>query len=216
MLVFRTGGDFHFADVELLARKITNITPGVQVFCLYDKVTREYQLKHFTVLPMENHWQGWWAKMNLFSPELEQYRPFLYLDLDTVVLGDLGGILHDMDQSLFVCLEDFYRQGWLASGMMWLPKGSVKIARVWDEWIGSPEKHMKRWRGDQDFIRSVVTADAYWQEITNKICSFKPRVLRGWLKHLPKELLLVCFHGYPRIFEAAKTVEWVKNYINQE
>ena len=209
ILVLKTGGDFTYSDVSLLARKVK----GSQVKCLME-VDEVYDLKHnLQLLPFHGTWKGWWSKMNLFAPELEQYRPYLYLDLDTAVVGNLHGILPPAGyEDKFITLEDFYQKERLASGMMWIPKGSRKIGEIWNQWIKSPESHMNRYRGDQDFLRAVTQADEFWQNITNKITTFKPRK-QGWLQELPDEKSVICFHGKPRIPKAADSIEWVNNYI---
>ena len=61
----------------------------------------------------------------------------------------------------------------------------------------------------------------YWQDICQPdyITTFKP--LNGkrrgeWRTKFPVQSAVVCFHGKPRIPEAALTVEWVKEYISYE
>ena len=217
MVVLKNGGDFTFRDVLLIADRIRDHNGvSVQVKCMLDKAEKVWELGRVQLRPMvNNRWKGWWSKMNLFAPELEDQRPFLYLDLDTAVVGDLDAVLppkgHEHE---FITLEDFYHKNRLATGMMWIPAGSEKVQQIWNEWIKDPRGHMHRHRGDQEFIRSVTGADRFWQEITTTISSYKPR--SGHLKVLPKDISVVCFHGKPRIWEAAKTVEWVYKYVQND
>ena len=168
------------------------------------------------MLPMLHPWRGWWAKMNLFSPDLERFRPFLYLDLDTAVSGDIQALQPKEDiESHFIMLKDFYRPKKPASGFMWVPNNSTKINLVWSVWKTDPQSHIKKYRGDQDFISAVVTPDSFWQDITKGIYTFKP-TQRRWLDELPMDASIICFHGKPRIWDAAKHVQWVKKYIYGE
>ena len=169
-----------------------------------------------------DEWPGWWAKMNLFSPELKQLRPFLYLDLDTVVLQSLKDLVPPKDkQDKFVMLRDFYRPTQMASGLMWVPD-TVLIDEVYKQWIKRPKTNIKKYKGDQNFISSVVKGkgpDLFWQDISkpNYITTFKPfnaKKRPEWRTEFPANSAVVCFHGKPRIPEAANTVDWVKDYVS--
>ena len=95
-----------------------------------------------------------------------------------------------------------------------------KIEKIWHEWIRHPEAHMKTHnKGDMWFIGAVVETDLYWQDITERVSSFKPRGTNGkieWLDILPENKSIVCFHGKPRIKEAASIVDWVAKYIEDD
>ena len=218
-LVCKSGGDFNFQDVELLVTHIKKeCSVPVNIYCLYDKVSTPLKLKDVTLLPFEhNDWPGWWGKLDLFSPALEQYRPFLYFDLDTAIVGDIAKFFQvGENESAFINLSDFYKPvKTLANAIMWIPANNEKVQKVWDKWIESPTRNMGiHRRGDMFFIGSVVETDLYWQDITDKISSFKPRVNRKieWLKELPEHLAVVCFHGKPRIREAQR-IDWIYKYI---
>ena len=223
MTVLRSGGDFKMADVLLLSERLQQQWKSqygeeetLQVICLTDVIKDETFLKNVHLIPLPNpQWRGWWAKMNIFHPMFEKYRPFLFMDLDTAIVGPIGDFVIPRRQlSGFITLEDFHAGGKrLASALMWLPLKSEKLDKIWKNWIGSPGAHSKKYRGDQDFLRAVTSPDALWQyipETKEKLSSFKPN--RKWLYYLPANLSIVCFHGSPRVPVAAKTVSWVKKY----
>ena len=212
VLCYKTGGDFRFSDVELLTHNIRKNWGGeLRIFVLTDTTNKIIELNEYTLLPVTNNWPGWWVKMNLFSPEMEKYRPFLYIDLDTAIVGSLDEIVPE-SKDQFITLEDFYQPYKLASGMMWIPANSDKIKKIWNEWSKDPHRIIRKYRGDQEFIRSVTKQDTFWQSLTRKVFSFKPRA--GWLKTLPEGAVVVCFHGKPRIRNA--NVDWVNKYIRYE
>ena len=226
VLCWRSGGDFTFRDVKLLANHIhKNSSTKVNVICLTNTVKLPMYLKFVTLIPAKNtEWPGWWTKMNMFDPDMEQYRPFLYMDLDTAVVNTLDGILPPTKhEDQFICLGGFFKPdttNGLQSGLMWFPKNSKQITQVWDQWISNPMGFVKTFQnkgGDQAFIRSVVGhSDIFWQTFTDKITSFKISVKgERLLKELTSELSIVCFHGQPRIPKAALTFEWVRDYINE-
>lgn len=225
VLCWRTGGDFHFSDVLLLADHLHIQADPVRVICLTNMVDQETKLNGLTLLPFENtEWRGWWCKMNMFSPEMEKYRPFLFMDLDTAVVESLEGILPPTgNDDKFICLGGFYQPdatNGLQSGVMWFPKDNELINKVWQTWQNNPSSIIRTFQnkgGDQAFIRSVVgKPDVFWQAITDKITSFKigPKGHR-LLTELPKHISIVCFHGQPRIPLAGMSYEWVNQYIRK-
>lgn len=222
ILVLRSGGDFKFKDVYLLTTHINKYWQGVNkpnIYCYTDLVNEEQSVVGLTMRPLPHkEWRGWWSKMNLFSPELRELRPFLYLDLDTAVIDNISSFIpQEKDVTNFITLEDFYRQGALASGIMWVPN-TAYMEKLYKEWIKNPAQIITKFRGDQNFIESIVKADIFWQKkfAPEAITTFKPRV-NGKVSPrtvLPISSSIICFHGKPRIPEAAKTVEWVNNYMN--
>ncbi len=217
VFILRTGGDFKLSDAFLLATHINKYWLGTikpNIVCFTDKVLEESRLVGITLKPLPNKvWKGWWSKMNLFHPALRSLRPFLFMDLDTAVLGDLSKLIPPEEiADKFITLEDFYRKGKIGSALMWVPN-SDKVNAIWDEWNAKPAVHITRYRGDQNFLENVSTADGFWQQmIFDKVTSFKPN--KKWLTVLPSEAKIVCFHGKPRIADAAEKVEWVSKYVN--
>lgn len=224
VLVLKSGGDFAFRDVELIAKHINGkwnsglVDVKPRIICLWDKASQRYDLGNIELHPLNNNWPRWWSRMTLYSPEMEQYRPFLYVDLDTVVVQDIGNIFDlvykNYLENCFITLEDFYQKGKLATGLAWIPAKSKKITDIWNAWlkVGPGSSRMDY------FLRSVVQQDKYWQEITNTIYNSKPKE-SGFLSTVPANADLVCFHGHPRIFEAAEasmSSGWVRDYVDKE
>jgi hypothetical protein len=213
LLVLRSGGDFTFRDVELIVKHINGqwkLTVKPRIICLWDKASQSYNLGGVELFPLTNNWPKWWARMQLYSPEMEQYRPFLYIDLDTAVIGSLEKIfdLVEKYQDKYITLEDFGQPGQLATGLAWIPAKSKKVSKIWEAWQQSMPTNSRM----DYFLRKVIVQDLFWQDITNAIHDFKPRRL-SLLKDLPEGCILVCFHGTPRIFDAAKRINWVNKYV---
>jgi hypothetical protein len=214
--VLRTSKDFQFRDVELLVRHIngtwqSEVRP--RVICLWDKASQEYDLGNVILLPLKNNWQGVWSRMDLYSPAMEKYRPYLYIDLDTAVISSLENVISLIkDPSQFIVLEDFYQKGKLATGLAWIPAGSKKVSDIWNAWL---KKGVGKSRMDY-FLREATTPDGFWQQATDTIKDFKP-IDKKLLVVLPPKTDVVCFHGKPRIHECVNgsiTIEWVKEYVN--
>jgi len=213
VLVLKAGKDFTFADVELLSYHLNKWNKNIKVTCLFDKIQNNIDLKGLQLIPMEHKWGGWWSKMNLFSPKLEYLRPFLFMDLDTAIIGDYNCVI-PKNENDFITLRDFYRPTKLAGGMMWIPARNKKISDIWYKWIVDPTGHIGKLRGENNLIEKATTPDGFFQDYTDRIGTFKPG--SKWLREFPENLSIVCFHGKPRIPIAAKTVPWVTKYFNNE
>jgi len=217
VLVLRSGGDFSFRDVELISRHITGKWGSVElprIICLWDKATTEYDLGNIEIKPLNNDFKGTWSRIELYSPEMEKYRPFLYIDLDTAIITSVErmfDLIRNKDQ--FITLEDFWQKDRLATGLVWFPANSKKISDVWE---ARNQINDTRFRMDE-FLRKVVKPDVYWQQLTDTIKDFKPRE-RNLLAVLPVNTDLVCFHGKPRIYQIAEgsiSIDWVKRYVKE-
>lgn len=209
VMVLRSGGDFSMQDVELLVNHIQNkwkSTERPRIICLYDKASQVYNLGNFEIHPLTNQHPGTWSRIMLYAPEMEQFKPFLYLDLDTAVIQSLENIFNVVqDKNDFITLEDFYQKGQIATGLVWFPKDSKKTQTVWKEFKGVKGNRMDY------FLRNVVKADKYWQQLTKTIYDFKPQRSVP-MQELPKDANIVCLHGKPRMFDAAQYIKWVKYY----
>lgn len=216
VLVLKDGKDFSFRDVELIAGHINakwKSQNRPRVICLWDKASVHYDLGNVELMPLGNDQPGTWSRMALYSPEMEKYRPFLYVDLDTVIVNSLENIFALIkDPSIFITLEDFWQKGKLATALAWIPAKSAKIDKIWKAWKERKEVEIKEWRMDY-FLRSATVQDVFWQDLTNTVYDFKPKKGK-LLEKIPGDADLICFHGKPRIPEAAKETDWVKDYVN--
>jgi hypothetical protein len=219
VLVLRSGGDFSFRDVELLSRHIKGKWQSEQrprIICLYDKASSAYNLGELQILPFNPGVLGTWSRIHLYSPEMEQYKPFLYVDLDTAIIKSVENIFNLVqDPSKFITLEDFWQRGQLATGLVWFPADCKITQQVWKNW--KPE-HATGSRMDNYLRRQGVRADLYWQQITDTVYDFKP-IDKKLLNYIPGNANLICFHGKPRIFQVAEgslTIKWVQDYVEQD
>jgi len=180
-----------------------------RIIVLYNIASQSYDLGHITLLPLRSNLPGTWMRIALYGPEMEQYKPFLYIDLDTAIISSIENIFDLVkDESKFITLEDFWQKGQLATGLVWFPSNCKKTQNIWQGFKSVTSKRM------DVFIRRGCKPDLFWQQITNTIFDFKPKPGQ-LLSVLPKEANLVCFHGKPRIFEASN-IKWVKDYIEYE
>jgi hypothetical protein len=212
VLVLYSSRDFGFRDVELIARHIngkwkSSIRP--RIICLWNNASEYYDLGNIEIIPLHTSpgVVGTWSRIQLYSPKMEQYKPFLYVDLDTAIIQSLENIfdlVKDPDQ--FITLEDFWQRGQIATGLVWFPKNCKQTQKIYESFTSSTGPRMDL------MIRKLIGTTVYWQSLTKTIVDFKPRK-EELLQEIPDKTDLVCFHGKPRVFDAVN-IPWVNSYVN--
>lgn len=143
---------------------------------------------------LEYGFPGWWSKLELFRPGLFD-GPVLYLDLDTLPVGDLSEIAQY--EGPFAMLSDFYRPTYAESGVMAFTPGA-ETERIWEAFIADPFKSMKQFRQDGRFIAAHSNPERL-QDLFSGIYSFKVHCRNG----PPSDARLVCAHGRPKFDDPA-------------
>ncbi|RWB92864.1 MULTISPECIES: hypothetical protein [unclassified Mesorhizobium] len=189
--VLRSGGEYAPRHVVRLLDQVTEHLPGAKFRCFSD-----VDLQGIDVIPLRHEWPGWWAKMELFRPELQG--DWLFFDLDTSIIGSLADMAAVEGP---VIMRDVVQPWRLQSSIMAIPQ-SIKAA-VWGAFTASPADHMRRFAfdGDQAFLESCRRVDwRLWQDIClGQLCSYKADVQR--LGRVPAGVRAVVFHGKPRPWE---------------
>lgn len=149
----------------------------------------EYRLHVITEKDVPEGIEGWWSKILIFQPGRFKGR-CLFLDLDTVICGDLSDIAaYDGD----LCgLDDFYRPGRFASGLM-----AFDPEKCGDIWLNYERAGFPQFdpNGDQGFIESMMPETDRWQTVLpGQVVSFKAHCIKG----IPEKARVICFHGLPR------------------
>ncbi len=103
---------------------------------------------------------GWWAKLELFDPRYALGDRVLYLDLDSLVVGDLESIFEVAGEfALAPSLDVVNGQGKLAikkynsSVMVWTPGKRPEIIEEFSPAL------MGVYRGDQDWIAQICPSE---------------------------------------------------------
>lgn len=184
--VLKLGGEFRERHAIRLAESVLHHNPDARITCLSDA---DFSHPSLTVEPLIHKWRAWWSKIELFRPGLFD-GPTLYLDLDTVVIGELPAI-----GKRFTMLQDVYRPGdWYGSGVMSWQRPPTHI---YDAFLSDPKGHMAnyscvaRW-GDQAFIRDHLgrVPDTFGLEYRSYKMHCRQQV--------PAGTKVVYFHGKPR------------------
>lgn len=192
--VLKSGGDFDERYVLALRHGVDkNLHKNHRFVCLSDvSITCCERIR------LEHGWKGWWSKLELFRQGLFDDDMVLYLDLDTLIVGDMDPLL-DIDHK-FSMLHGFRHVERRASGVM-IWRGDYShlyeemVLRA-DEILDPDTQQFLPW--DQDFIDKNV----------QKFYGFRPTPIQpmfpvfSYKRHckegLPRRASIVCFHGVPR------------------
>jgi hypothetical protein len=112
---------------------------------------------------------GWWAKMLLFRPDIRGPGPSLYLDLDTIALGDLSP-LEAITHRFSVCgsfAREFGNPNWpccYGSCVMTFGDGHWG-GEIWDQFCRNRRWLMGLPHGDQQAIEALLPGVDRLQEL---------------------------------------------------
>lgn len=201
--MLRSGGEYQPEHVRWLHRQVP---PRYDVVCLSD-----CDIKDTETVGLRSCWPGWFAKLELFDPELIE-DDILYMDLDTVICGDISELTEQPD---LMALNDFYFPRYAATGIMYIPHRQK--ACVWEKII-SHRHNIQRFRGDGEFLRTICHFKR-WQDIyPGYFVSYKAHIAgRGMPGYhssrsegngsIPPTAKVISFHGNPRPWKL--TLPWI-------
>lgn len=198
--MLRSGGDYDIEHATNLERQAVRF--GATRFrCLTDMVsTRDWP----AAVPLKHGWPGWWSKIEAFRFP----GPVLFLDLDTIITGDLVPLFDCLARHDFIGLRDVYRgrhdrSAFQSSVMAW----AGDETQLYRRFRRHSEKHMAEFRGDQDFIERHRADRSTWQDVLpGRLASFKADLDRG-ARPVPAACSVVFFHGQPRPWQQS-AIKW--------
>ena len=135
-------------------------------------------------IPSKYHFNGWWTKLELFSPEMEKYRPLIYLDIDSLVIRPF---IIEVPTRFTVCREWMPGMKGIQTSMMLLPKDTSEIWQT----IQTSVINFDHGEGDQYFLKQF-THDYIQDKYPNLISSYKVH------SRQQPQSDIVTFHGKPK------------------
>ena len=196
----RTGTKYGIQYVERLRNMVKRHLPVDHEFiCLTDQPE---DVDGITFIPI-GEWSGmlpgWWAKMLLLSNAWRGDLRTIYLDLDTVVVGDLTP-LAEYDGAFALCRNFTQLSGhptWpckYASCAMSIPP--VFGAHLWDYFMRYRETLIEECRyGDQQAIERLYSDPVFLQEVMPAGFFLGKRDLGDHMTAPPDEAAIVVFGG---------------------
>jgi len=172
--VLKSGGCYTPEYVKRLKDGVDNNLSGHNFVCLSDVEVPCDRID------LEKGYHGWWSKIEIFKLS----GPVLYIDLDTVITGDLTEIAEY--PHTFTMLSDFYYPEKPASGIMAFNGNYRSIFDDYDPSV-TYSGH-----GDQGYIAEKVNPERFQDLFPGQIVSRKVQQTRNSSERI------VCFHGQPR------------------
>lgn len=119
--------------------------------------------------------RAWWYKMQMFDRAAGLTGPVLYLDLDTVIVGDLDWI-NSLDLAYFWAVKDFrylWRPTWTGMNSSMMFWNAPDWHWIWDDFDrDGPEKATDTLAGDQDYLGRALK--------DRGLRFFNPNMIRSW------------------------------------
>ena len=214
------GNAYPWTYVENLYQGLQrHLTPGVKlhVFTEADRPVPSPMIKHIlTEWPTVRPGRAWWYKMQLFDAK-QHAGPWLYLDLDTVIVNNIDWIWAK-PTTYFWSIRDF-KYLWrptstgINSSIMWWDTRNFN--HIWESFASSDfNETMLKYRGDQDYISDAVSQKQRRFFEQDRIKSWRWQCLDGGYDfnkkrhrtlgkgtHFEPETSVLVFHGHPKPHE---------------
>ena len=195
-----------------------NLTIPYRFICFTDSTVlhkqKEFRGKDIEFRQFKRHdFEGWFNKLQLFSPQSELKGDTLYMDLDVVIMQNIDDMATIGESKNFVGMNDFNpTSGLFNSSIMRFNNKYHHV--IWDKYIKNRSNYQMP--GDQDIISSIIKSHedtiSFPDEWTQ---SYKWLNRKGERYHIDKMTYeqdpnaKVCvFHGNPNPDESQQ--EWVK------
>lgn len=215
------GTAYDWIYVERLYNMLQKHVPQgarLHVYTEADRQVPSHMIKHEL-----QQWPGvagpkksWWYKMQLFNPE-HHTGDLFYIDLDTVIVDDLGWIFNHSTQYFWTIRDFRYLQhstiSTMNSSVMWFNVDAMS-------WVYHKfsQEHlptiMRTYHGDQDYIEAVVPHQQRRFLDISKFASFRWQAYQGGMNwqtrrphdtqantNIPPGTSVLVFHGHPKPHE---------------
>ena len=161
-------GDKYNADYvnKLYAMVKRNLTIDHEFVCFTENpegINEEIRIE-----PLPDHpLKGWWYKPMFFNPNLPIKGTILFFDLDVIIFDNID-YLFTHDPGKFYIIRDFNRfviKNYQKFNSSVFRLNTGQHSEVWTNFIKNSESIMKRYPGDQDWIRVCITQNFnFWPD----------------------------------------------------
>jgi hypothetical protein len=145
-----------------------NLTLNYEFVCFTEDATDIDPKIRIESIPMISGVTGWWYKPMFFNPNLVLKGTILFFDLDVVVFKNIDK-LFTYEPNKFCIIRDFNRTfvrnyNKFNSSIFRLNTGMHRA--VYTDFMKDPKSPMRRYHGDQDWIRAMIKDGeyVYWPE----------------------------------------------------
>ena len=211
--VLRSGGIYDPSWVERLYRAVVQHMNTEHLFCCLTDFAPEdaYSARNPDIIwqSLRHDWPGWWSKIEVYALSGR----VLYLDLDVAIVGSLDALLDTKTRAFdgrsfepegtFVACRDFYRRTEFNTSVLLIEDRRD----IYERFIGQAESVMKEFRGDQEWLSTIVPEAKVWLSgIVSYRANCRARLHMAGREPAsvppPDGTSVVCFHGQPKMPDA--------------
>ncbi len=197
-----------------------NLTIPHRFICFTDNTVihrrKEFKNTNIEFKPFKRHdFNGWFNKLQLFSPHSQLEGDTLYMDLDVVIMKNIDSFATIGESKNFVGMNDFNPTTGLFNSSIMRFNNQYHSKLIWDEYMKRRSEFGKM-HGEQKIISALIKKHEDTISFPNEWTqSYKWFDRQGKRYHVEKMTYekdpnaKVCvFHGNPN--PAESTQEWVK------
>lgn len=161
--------------------------------------------------------EGWWNKMQLFSPDSNLIGQNLYLDLDVVILDNINDLATFGDEKTFGVINDFNPTTKVFNSSVLKFNNEITTKSIWNPYINN--LHEAHGYSSDQVVMSILMKNNIHTKIMPDEWTFSykwfsrtnPRYDENKQTYeLKKNSKIAVFHGRPNPHES--TQKWVKNH----
>ena len=219
------GDKYTFPYVKNLHNMVErNLTTPHKFICFTDNTIihrrKEFKNTNIEFKPFKRHdFNGWFNKLQLFSPQSELEGDTLYMDLDVVIMKNIDCFATIGESKNFVGMNDFNPTtgNFNSSIMRFNNKYHSKL--IWDEYMKRRSEFSKM-HGDQEIVSALIKKHkdtiSFPDEWTQSYKWYNREGKRyhstKWTYEQDPNAKVCVFHGRPNPAESNQ--EWVKKLWN--
>ena len=219
------GNKYSFPYVKNLHNMVErNLTTPHKFICFTDNTViaqrKEFRSTNIEFRQFKRHdFQGWFNKLQLFSPDSNLEGNTLYMDLDVVIMKNIECFAYIGEDKNFVGMNDFNPTSGLFNSSIMRFNNQYHSKLIWEEYM-KRRSEFSRFHGDQEIISALIKRHedtiSFPDEWTQSYKWYNREGKRyhseKWTYEQDPDAKVCVFHGRPNPAESNQ--EWVKKLWN--
>ena len=157
-----TGNKYGTKYVDILYNMVSRHASDFKFFVITD--SRKDWRPEINQLVVDPIYPTWWNKIHMFRDDIGLEGRVLFMDLDVVIFRNIDH-LWDFEGDAFVIIQDFNRcriPNYQVRNSSVMKFVAGQEAHIWNEFKADPQKVMRRFRGDQDYMTAKYKDGPIW------------------------------------------------------
>ena len=219
------GNKYSFPYVKNLHNMVErNLTTPHKFICFTDNTViaqrKEFRSTNIEFRQFKRHdFQGWFNKLQMFSPDSNLEGNTLYMDLDVVIMKNIECFAYIGEDKNFVGMNDFNPTSGLFNSSIMRFNNQYHSKLIWEEYM-KRRSEFSRFHGDQEIISQLIKTHtdtiSFPDEWTQSYKWYNREGKRyhseKWTYEQDPNAKVCVFHGRPNPAESNQ--EWVKKLWN--